>query len=763
MGLAIFIRLFYLIYQSISSKEVFVKRCLLLSVLSLLILIAGLRGSNVSAQLPKDNSGDLLLTDQNTTPGEFHRMLAEMKQNKLNRLRESGKTSPVKETLAQSHYDAKYYRLDLNLNDTTEIISGSVYIYAEALINGFNVVELNFFDNPEMYVDSIKSNDGSCSFIWNNDIIMVFLNDIYNHEPFDLIVYYHGHPLEGGLQSFDWGYHGSPPLPIMCTLSEPYFAQAWWPCKDLPRDKADSADINITVRSDLYVASNGVLREIVNNGSTKTYKWHESYPITTYLISISATNFSIFSNWYNSLDGDSMIVMYYVYPEKLSQAQALWPITPAMIECYATLFGEYPFLQEKYGMAHFTWGGAMEHQTCTSMSSTWYSEWVIAHELAHQWWGDYITCHNWHDIWLNEGFAVYCEALWAEWEYGKSYYHTYMNGFAYWGGGTIYVEDTTDAWNIFAPIVYDKGGWVHHMLRHVVGDSVYFDIMRTYYNDPRFAHGVAEIEDFQEVCETVSGKDLDYFFDQWIYGTYYPKYKYSSFSEPVGDNQYDVFVHIDQSQATDPTYFTMPIDIHIVTYDMDTTVVVFNDPRHQDFVFRVNWGIAGLELDPDKWILRSSNTAIYGLNIVTTDLPPARLGSAYAETLLTKGGTAPYSWVMSNGNLPDGLELDSETGIISGIPTVVDSFDFIIQVTDDGLNNDKQGFHIMVREFMRGDANNDLMVDAADIVYIITYLYHNGPEPIPYEAGDANSDGEVNSADVVYLINYLFRGGFPPQ
>jgi aminopeptidase N len=739
-----------------------VKRCLMFTVSGLLILIAGLWSTNIYAQLPKDNSSDLLLTDQNTTPREFHRMLAEMKQNRLNWLRESGKTFSIKETLAQSHYDAKYYRLDLNLNDTTQIVSGSVYMYAQALISSFNVVELNFFDNSQMYLDSIKSNDVNCSFIWNNDIITVFLNGVYNHEPFDLAVYYHGHPLEGGLQSFDWGYHGSPTKPIMCTLSEPYFAQSWWPCKDLPRDKADSADINITVRSDLYVASNGILREIVNNGSTKTYKWHEHYPITTYLISISATNFSIFSNWYESLTGDSIEVIYYVYPEKLSQAQALWPITPSMIECYATLFGEYPFLQEKYGMAHFTWGGAMEHQTCTSMSSTWYSEWVITHELAHQWWGDYITCHNWHDIWLNEGFAVYCEALWAEWEYGKSYYHTYMNSFAYWGGGTIFVEDTTNAWNIFATIVYDKGGWVHHMLRHVVGDSVYFDIMRAYYDDPRFAHGVAEIEDFQEVCETVSGMDLDYFFDEWIYGTYYPKYQYSYIYESVGDGQYDVFIHIDQTQTSNPTHFTMPVDLHVTTYSMDTTAVVFNDPRHEDFTIRVTSAGINVELDPDRWILRSASSTSYGMNIITTDLPSAGLGSAYAETLLVKGGTAPYGWVVSSGDLPDGLELDPTTGIISGIPTVADSFDFTIEVTDDDLNTDTQGFHIMVEAYMPGDANGDMKVDAGDIVYIITYLYRNGPDPVPYEAGDANSDGEVNSSDVVYLINYLFRDGPPP-
>ncbi|MCK4224343.1 MAG: hypothetical protein KAX39_04120 [candidate division Zixibacteria bacterium] len=742
------------------------KRFVSIFVLGLFLFSSGFWVQDPFAQKLNDQPQEMLFTDQNTTPSQFHQMLAEMKQKRLNQLRELGITIPMKETVNQSHYDAQYYRLDLNLNDTTEIVSGSAYMYAQALIDGFNEVELNFFDNPQMHVDSIKSNDVLLSFTWDNDILRIFLNDTYNHEPFDVTVYYHGHPLEGGLQSFDWGYHGSPSVPIISTLSCPYFAQAWWPCKDLPRDKADSVDINITVRSDLYVASNGLLREIVDRGSTKTYKWHEKYPITTYLIFVSATNYTIFSNWYHPLRGDSMEVIYYVYPERLSQAQSLYPMTPSAIECYASLFGEYPFVEEKYGMAHFTWGGCMEHQTNTSMSSSWYSEWVLVHELAHQWWGDCITCHNWHHIWLNEGFAVYCEALWAEYSYGESYYHTYMNGFQYFGGGTIFVEDTTNAWNIFATIVYDKGGWVHHMLRHVVGDSVYFAIMREYYSDPQFAYGVAEIEDFQEVCETVSGMDLDYFYQQWIYGTYYPKYQYSYTWESVGGGYYDVFIHIDQIQTTDPTHFTMPIDINVSTYSMDTNLVVFNDPRHKDFTVRVLSTGIEVDVDPDKWILRKVYTTSYGMNIVTTDLPSDSQFTAYSETLLAKGGTAPYQWEVESGILPDGLELDSLTGVIWGIPTVADSFDFTIKVTDSSAPKeiDTQQLFIIVEEssFVRGDANHDGVVDLGDVIYLINYLYKFGPEPMPWEAGDVNCDDIIDLADLVYLINYLFKDGPPP-
>jgi aminopeptidase N len=741
------------------------RRCAMILVLGLFLL--GLGGVEVLAQEYGSDQEKEILTDENTTPGEFRKMMAEMKQKRLDNLRKLGKRIRFEGTLAQSDYDARYYRLDLTLNDTTEIISGSAHMYADALIDGFIDLELNFFDNPAMYVDSIKTNGNPLSFSWYDDLLHVTLDRPYDQEPFDVMVYYHGHPLEGGLESFDWSTHGSPAVPVISTLSCPYFAQAWWPCKDVPRDKADSADINITVRSDLYVASNGLLQEIVDNGSTKTYKWHERYPITTYLIFIAATDYAIFSNWYHPLskDADSMEVIYYVYPERLSQAEDLYPMTPSVIEFYANTFGEYPFVEEKYGMAHFTWGGGMEHQTCTSILYSWYSQWVLVHELAHQWWGDYITCHNWHHVWLNEGFATYCEALWAEYTTGEDYYHTYMNSMRYLSGGTIFIEDTTDAWNIFSTIVYDKGAWVLHMLRHVVEDPTFFQILRAYYSE--YPYGVAQTEDFQGVCEEVSGMDLDYFFDQWIYGTRYPKYRYSWIYESAGSGYYDVYLHLEQYQTTEPLHFTMPVDITITAGGEDTTFVVFNDPRHQDFQFRVYAFPSDLQVDKDQWILRTVASTSYSLNIVTADLSSGTQLITYEDTLLAKGGTPPYKWHIESGNLPDGLELDSLTGVISGFPVVADSFDFAVRVTDSGAppDTDSQELYIIMEpgSVVRGDVNLDGEINVGDVTYLINYVFLEGPQPIPWESGDVNGDGEVDIADVMYLINYLFIEGPPPQ
>ena len=261
--------------------------------------------------------------------------------------------------------------------------------------------------------------------------------------------------------------------------------------------------------------------------------------------------------------------------------------------------------------------------------------------------------------------------------------------------------------------------------------------------------------------------DLDYFFDEWIYGTYYPRYRYSWIYQTAESGYYNVYLHLDQYQTTEPTHFTMPVDITITAGGEDTTFVVFNDPRHKDFQFRVSGVPSNLEVDKDEWILRYTSSTSYTLNIVTTDLLLGTQFASYQETLVAKGGTLPYKWSVESGNLPDGLDLDSLTGVISGIPPEADSFDFTLKVTDSDVppDTDSQKLYIIIVEgsFTRGDVNLDGKINVEDVVYLINYLFAEGPEPIPRESGDVNCDGLVNIVDVIYLINYLFMGGPPPQ
>ena len=218
-----------------------------------------------------------------------------------------------------------------------------------------------------------------------------------------------------------------------------------------------------------------------------------------------------------------MIITHYSYPERFnSSRKALLDETSAMIEVFSQKYGEYPFVDEKYGHANFAWGGGMEHQTMTSMGASdfGFSEPVVVHEAAHQWWGDMITCESWSDIWLNEGWASYAEADYYLEKNGWFAYHNYMNSMAYTGGGTIYVYDTTNVWNIFhGGRSYDKGAWVVHMLRGVLGHEAFYQGVEAYYNS-EFQHGAADTEDFRDVFEAATGVELDWFFEEWIYGTF---------------------------------------------------------------------------------------------------------------------------------------------------------------------------------------------------------------------------------------------------
>jgi aminopeptidase N len=248
----------------------------------------------------------------------------------------------------------------------------------------------------------------------------------------------------------------------------------------------------------------------------------------------------------------------------------------------------------------------MEHQTMTS--TTTFEEDVISHELVHQWFGDMITCRTWADLWLNEGFAQYCSGLFREKEYGASSYQSYMNSqmsLAVQAVGAIGVPDTSSVRNLFdGPRMYNKGSTVLHMLRHVLGDSIFFRSLRTYANSPTLKYSTATIRDFQNACENVSGKNLEYFFREWIFGEGFPNYGYAWSSTSTG-NGYLVTIDLQQSVTTgNPAFFTMPVDFRISAAGWDTIVTFFNDSLTQRFAVRVSTKPATVLIDPDGWLLK---------------------------------------------------------------------------------------------------------------------------------------------------------------
>ncbi|MGD0037840.1 MAG: M1 family aminopeptidase, partial [Bacteroidota bacterium] len=419
-----------------------------------------------------------------------------------------------------------------------------------------------------------------------------------------------------GFGSFVFDSHSG--VPWVHSLSEPYGAKDWWPCKNDPSDKADSADIIITCDSNLKAGSEGTLVSVVNNGNgTSTYHWKERYPIASYLISIAITNYAQFSNWFRYSTTDSMEIINYVLPEHDSIALQSLPRVVNMLAIYSNLFGLYPFIKEKYGHAEISGGSSMEHQTMTSITS--FNEDVLSHELAHQWFGDMITCQTWSDLWLNEGFAQYSSALYRERQYGVNSYWAYMNpqiDQAKLSQGAIGIPDTSSVSNLFnSSRIYSKGATVLHMLRHVLGDSTFFLSLYAYANDSALKYSTATIKDFQSVCEAVSGKSLAFFFQEWLYGDRFPDYSYSWAWKSLGDSSVILLTITQTNIGTTPSFYTMPIDIQITAAGLNKTFTVFNNAQRQTFVVNCPIKPSAVLLDPEGWILKYS--------FDENDLPPS--------------------------------------------------------------------------------------------------------------------------------------------
>ena len=506
-------------------------------------------------------------------------------------------------TQSDSSIDVTYYKLNLTISTSPNYLRGIVTVKAVSKVQSLTVITLDLMST--MTVDSVRVAGTRVLFSQFINAISINLNRSYGEgELVTLDLYYEGLPVATGFGSFEFGSHAG--MPWVWSLSEPYGARDWWPCKDTPLDKADSVDVWVTCNSAFKVGSNGRLVAVIDNGDgTATHQWAERYPISTYLVSIALTNYAEFSNWFHYSPTDSMQVLNYVLPEHLATALDSLPKTVDALRILSGLYGLYPFIREKYGHSEFGLGGAMEHQTMTS--TTGFGEFVVVHELAHQWFGDMITCATWQNIWLNEGFARYSEALYAEARYGANAYRDYMS-FQADGArtaiGPVYSRDTSDIPVLFNDaLTYRKGAMVLHMLRHVLGDSVFFRCMRNYANDPRFRFNVATTEGFQSVCESTSGLSLGYFFNEWVFGEKYPHYAYAWTATPSGSG-FEVSITIGQTTGTtNPAIFSMPIDFKLSAAGWDTTVVLFNTSNEQQFRVPLSHRPDSVLLDPGEWIL----------------------------------------------------------------------------------------------------------------------------------------------------------------
>ena len=402
----------------------------------------------------------------------------------------------------QEDYDITYYGIDLRIDPSAETISGSVTVRAQSTISSLSELVLDF--STELTVTAVSGD--ATGFDRGDDLLTIELDHAYSSgQEIEVVVHYNGHPLSIGGLGLNFGQHAG--SPTIHTISCPYHAYLWMPCKDYPGDKANTVDMDITVPGNLVVASNGVLRGVEDHGDGwKTYSWHEGYPISTYLMCVTIGNYVTIEDTYNSLTGKELDIINYVYPSNLASATEDFNVIPGALDIYSDWYGEYPFIEEKYGVADCAmYYAGMEHQTLTTIHTNYITgdhenDDLFVHELSHMWWGDCVTVESWHHCWLNEGFATFSEALYYEMVAGQGAYHEYMdvtnNALGY--RAPIYRYDLTDPDPIFDGVCYDKGAWVVHMLRHIVGDELFRDILAEYRS--RHDYRNATTEDFQAVC-----------------------------------------------------------------------------------------------------------------------------------------------------------------------------------------------------------------------------------------------------------------------
>jgi len=661
----------------------------------------------------------------------------------------------------QADFDVKHYAIDLDLNFATSTIDASVACRVRSLVAALTAIDLNL--RNELTVDSVQVAGVNVAFTHIDHLLSIALPaPVGLDQLVTAVVFYHGTPYYDGAAGMDFTSEFGTQL--CWTKATPFRARYWWPCKDFPEDKADSLDLHIECPDIYDVATNGVRVSTTSlGGGRKIEHWQHRYPIVTYLVALCVADYDMnVSSW--SLDGDTIPFLCYSLPGNTAAMSAFQTYGPQSLTILSDLFGTYPFITEKMGHADFGWTGAMEHQTFCMYSTDFHTDWVIAHESSHQWWGDMITCRTFNHIWINEGFASYSEALFMEATAGTNAYHNYMQTMKYLGPGSIFVENLTYAEIYDGNLSYNKAGWVLHMLRGVLGDSLFLAGVRAFANS-EFRHGTANTQDFIDVVSPAVGQDISWFINEWIYGEGNPYYDLGYECRPHGLGDYQLTFFIEQVQ-TYPTLFKMPIRLRLTTTAGVRDTVVWNEGKFMLYQMTLADSLLNFQLDPQQWILRDWKAVPLGVKVITQTLPDGYLGEPYAVSLAAVGGTAPYHWRFFGGDLPFGTEFDTATATVFGTPSYVAPFYFTLICEDSSIpaiaDTVSLSITILPPPAVCGDADGSQAVNISDAVFLINYIFAGGPAPDPLTAGDVDCSGLVTISDAVYLINYIFSGGPQP-
>jgi len=521
-------------------------------------------------------------------------------------------------------FDVLEYRLDLDIyscctNPYPNSFDGTAIIQFR-VDSTLNSITLDA-NSTSLVINSVSL--AGTSFSHSNNLLVISLNQTYvPGDTVEVAISYHHNDVTDNAFYSSGGF--------VFTDCEPEGARKWFPCWDKPSDKA-RLDLTAKVPSNVKLGSNGVLADSTLLGDSLWYHWVSDFNIATYIMVMSAkVNYLLDIVYWPTLSNPDDSIPIRFYYNDGEDPSAIEEMIVPMCDWYSTYFCEHPFMKNGFATlnSEFTWGG-MENQTLTSLCPGCWSEGLVAHEFTHQWFGDMITCATWADIFLNEGFATWGEAFWYESYAGYSAYKADIDGNA------SYYLNNNPGWAISEPewavntppanimfnyaITYTKASTILHMLRYVVGDEHFFDILSAYANDPELKYHSAVIPDFIEIVNEVTGQDYNWFFDQWIYEPNHPVYQNSYNFQNLGNGQWQVNFYTEQVQA-DPDFFKMPIELKIRFADYsDTIISVMNDMNYQSFSWVFNVQPVYFQFDPGNQIVIKQSSTFLGIPESGTD------------------------------------------------------------------------------------------------------------------------------------------------
>lgn len=524
-------------------------------------------------------------------------------------------------------FNVLHYELNLRINPTNEYLVGVLIASLE-----FTSPTQSFhfdLDNQLQVEDVDISEITGEQYIHESDSIKIQLpNQVSVGSIYHVVISYAGNPNRGGDRSITFTNRSG--QPHIWTLSQPYGARQWWPCYDHPSQKADSIDLFITVPKPLKVASNGIRVALEDLGNDTRTHWKHRYPVSPYLVSLAIAHYQEFEMDYTDENGDQFPIQDFIFndfnPSNLNEQLSY---TKNCFDVFTHHFGSYPFKNEKYGHAMFNWGGGMEHQTMSSMIG--FSKGLVAHELAHQWFGDAITCASWKDIWFNEGFATYSQALMIEAESGeeglKSWRENTISDITRQADGSVYVADSffndisgqVSISRMFDyRLTYQKAAFVIHQIRRKLGDEQFFDALKTLMQSSYLYKSIST-EEFRDFLTNFSGTDFTTFFESWVFAEGHPIYTIGIEDlNAVGNSQIQVSLD-QQNSAGENVFYDQAINLSIYGFNQDTVIALQPLSINHTEIINLNFRANYARLNEDLQVLADVRTSTALINRLAND------------------------------------------------------------------------------------------------------------------------------------------------